>query len=53
MLPMEAAAVPPETPVELLLPQLLPPWAITVPAVPNQESPPGPVPVLPSPTVTV
>jgi hypothetical protein len=50
---MEAEAEPPFAPVELLLPQDEPPLAITVVAVPNQESPPAPVPVLPAPTVTV
>jgi len=51
---MDAAALPPVAPVELLFGTLAPPFAITVVAVLNQLSPPGLVPeLLPAPTVTV
>ena len=52
-MPIEAEAEPPFAPLELLFPQEEPPLAMTVVAVPNQESSPGEVSVLPRPTVTV
>jgi len=51
--PAEAAADPPDAPVVLLFETLPPPFAITVAALLNQESPPEfAADMLPRPTVT-
>ena len=51
--PTPLLAAPPVALVLLFAATLLPPLAITVAALPNQESPPAEVLVLPAPTVTV
>ena len=51
--PMHCDASPPGAPAGLLLLTLPPPFARIVVEVPNHESPPGEVDVLPAPTVTV